>query len=83
MNETIKIVNKHRILPDLIDFEPQEIYINNQRFVIDTRKMKFETAKMFNEIKYGRGIKWNQLIKVGLTYKIKMLSSIMCFLTGL
>lgn len=57
MNETIKIVNKHRILPDLIDFEPQEIYINNQRFVIDTRKMKFETAKMFNEIKYGRGIK--------------------------
>lgn len=53
MNAKIILIYKKRKLPEIIDISIPEQYEDPIKYVLDTRGMKHETAKMFNEIKYG------------------------------
>jgi len=53
MNANVILVHKHRKIPEPIDISIPEIYEDPIRYILDTREMKYETAKMFNAIKYG------------------------------
>jgi len=53
MNAKVILVHKHRKIPDLIDISIPEAYEDPIKYVLDTSEMKYETAKMFNAIKYG------------------------------
>lgn len=53
MNAKVIIVHKQRKLPELIDISLSKGYEKRERDTLDTREMKYETAKMFNAIKYG------------------------------
>ena len=53
MNAKVKIAHKRRKLPTLIDITIDEPYEDIIKYVLDTRGMKYETAKMFNAIQYG------------------------------
>lgn len=53
MNAKVILVHKYRKIPDSIDTSIPEPYEDIVKYVLDTREMKFETMKMFNQIKYG------------------------------
>ena len=53
MNAKVILVHKHRKIPEPIDVSTPQPYEDIVKCVLDTRGMKYETAKMFNEIKYG------------------------------
>ena len=53
MNAKVILVHKHRRIPEPIDVSISQPYEDIAKYVLDTREMKFETAKMFNAIKYG------------------------------
>ena len=53
MNAKVILVHKYRKIPDSIDTSIPEPYEDIVKYVLDTREMKFETIKMFNQIKYG------------------------------
>lgn len=53
MEAKVILIHKHRKMPDIIDISIPEAYEDPIKYVLDTREMKFETVKMFNEIKFG------------------------------
>lgn len=53
MGAKVILVHKHRKIPDYIDISIYEAYEDPIKYVLDTREMKCQTAKMFNEIKFG------------------------------
>ena len=53
MNAAVVLRHKRRKLPDPIDFSSSKPYESPERFALDTSGMRYETAKMFNAIKYG------------------------------
>ena len=53
MKAKVILVHKNRKIPDLIDISIPEAYENPEKYVLDTSEMKYETAKLFNAIKYG------------------------------
>lgn len=54
MNATVILSYKKREIPDSIEISSPERYEDPIKNVLDTSQMKYETAKMFNAIKYGR-----------------------------
>lgn len=55
MRVKVILVHKKRKIPEHIDTSiPINLYLEDPiRYVLDTSEMKYETAKMFNAIKYG------------------------------
>ena len=53
MNAKVILVHKYRKIPEPIDVSISQPYEDIVKYALDTREMKFETTKMFNEIKYG------------------------------
>jgi len=53
MNAKVILVHKYRKIPDPIDVSMPQPYEDIVKYVLDTREMKFETMKMFNQVKYG------------------------------
>lgn len=53
MKAKVVLVHKYRKIPELIDISISEPYEDPMKYVLDTSEMKYETAKMFNAIKYG------------------------------
>ena len=55
MKAKVILVHKKRKIPEYIDTSiPKNPYLEDPvRYVLDTGEMKYETAKMFNAIKYG------------------------------
>lgn len=53
MNATVILVHKRRKIPDLIDLSISNPYEDIMKYDLDTRDMRYETAKIFNAIKYG------------------------------
>lgn len=53
MNAKVILVHKHRKIPNLIDTSIFQSYEDTMKFVLDTREMKYETAQMFKNLKYG------------------------------
>lgn len=53
MNAKVILIHKRRKIPELIDISIPIEYEDPIRYVLDTREMKYETAKMFDAIKYG------------------------------
>lgn len=54
MNAKVILVHKNRKIPEYIeDVHVPEISNEEFRYSLDTREMKYETRKFFNEIKYG------------------------------
>lgn len=53
MNAKVILVHKRREIPEPIDISMPEPYEDIAKYALDTRGMKYEAAKMFNEIKYG------------------------------
>lgn len=55
MRAKVILVHKKRKIPEHIDTSiPINLYLEDPiRYVLDTSEMKYETAKMFNAIKYG------------------------------
>lgn len=53
MSAKIILVHKKREIPEEIDISVHERGENPAIYVLDTSEMKLQTAKMFNEIKYG------------------------------
>ena len=48
----VKITSRRYKIPEAIEYKPQ-LECVREKMVLDTREMKYETAKMFNKIKYG------------------------------
>lgn len=53
MNAKVILVHKYRKIPGPIDVSMPQPYEDIVKYALDTREMKFETMKMFNQIKYG------------------------------
>jgi len=53
MNAKVILVHKRRKIPDVIELCLPHPYEDPIKYVLDTTEMKFETAKLFNAIKYG------------------------------
>ena len=53
MNAKVILVHKYRKIPEPIDVSISQPYEDIVKYVLDTREMKFETMKMFSQIKYG------------------------------
>lgn len=53
MGATIILIHKNRKIEDEIDISIHEKSENPAKYVLDTSEMLHQTAKMFNEIKYG------------------------------
>ena len=53
MGAKVILVHKRRKVPEPIDISMPEPYEDIAKYALDTRDMKYETAKLFNEIKYG------------------------------
>ena len=53
MNAKVILVHKYRKIPEPIDVSMPQPYEDIVKYVLDTREMKFETMKMFNQVKYG------------------------------
>ena len=53
MNAKVILAHKRRKVPEPIDTSMPEPYEDIAKYALDTRDMKYETAKLFNEIKYG------------------------------
>lgn len=53
MGAKVSVTRTARALPDPIDISIPERYADPAKYVLDTTGMRHETAKMFNEIKYG------------------------------
>lgn len=53
MNAKVILIHKRRKIPELIDISIPIEYEDPIKYVLDTREMKHETAKMFDAIKYG------------------------------
>lgn len=55
MKAKVILAHKKRKIPEYIDTSiPKNPYLEDSvRYVLDTGEMKYETAKMFNAIKYG------------------------------
>lgn len=53
MKAKVILVHKHREIPEPIDISIIEGFADPVKYVLDTSEMKYETAKMFNAIKYG------------------------------
>ena len=53
MEAKVILIHKRRKVPEPIDISMPEPYEDIAKYALDTRDMKYETAKLFNEIKYG------------------------------
>lgn len=53
MNVKVILTHINREISDLIDILIPEQYEDPIKYVLDTSEMKYETAKLFNKIKYG------------------------------
>ena len=53
MNAKVILVHKHRKIPSQIDFSIFQSYEDVLKFDLDVRDMKYETAQMFKNLKYG------------------------------
>ena len=53
MNAKVILVHKHRKIPSQIDISIFQSYEDVLKFDLDVRDMKYETAQMFKNLKYG------------------------------
>ena len=68
----IEINYLNREIPEILDIGYLSIDLESPfRYALDTRGMSFQSAKMFEAIKDGKGVKWLWLTKVGLPTKLK------------
>ena len=49
----IRITSKQYKTPEKLNYMEKEQYEDIEKYALDTREMRYETAKMFNKIKYG------------------------------